>query len=87
MYLRRHEALQLADPVKDDDQAPGRGGRLRAAALVGHENRLLEAISAKRTYVDAYSVALVYVGLGQHDNAIDWLDKAAKAVVACSARG
>ena len=36
---------------------------------------------AKRTHVDAYSVALVYVGLRQYDHALDWLDRA------CESRG
>jgi len=31
---------------------------------------------AERRYVDAFSVALVYAGLGEQDQAFDWLDKA-----------
>ena len=31
---------------------------------------------AERRYVDAFSVALVYAGLGAQDQALDWLEKA-----------
>ena len=31
---------------------------------------------AKREYVNSYSIALVYVGLGDKDQAFDWLQKA-----------
>lgn len=33
-------------------------------------------VLAERRHVDVYSVALIYAGLGQQDQAIDWLDKA-----------
>ena len=35
----------------------------------------LEAVSRER-YVPPYATALVYGGLGQHDQALDWLDRA-----------
>ena len=35
----------------------------------------LEAVSRER-YVPPYATALVYNGLGQHDQALDWLDRA-----------
>jgi hypothetical protein len=31
---------------------------------------------AGRKHVDAFSVALVYLGLGDRDRALDWLEKA-----------
>src|SRR5260370_25020269 len=35
----------------------------------------LEALSPER-YVPPYATALVHVGLGQHDSALDWLERA-----------
>lgn len=40
LSLRRHEALQLLDPVLYDDETRGRGGLVRAAALLDHEEPL-----------------------------------------------
>jgi hypothetical protein len=38
----------------------------------------LEAVSRER-YVPPHATALVYAGLGQHDQALDWLDRACDA--------
>jgi DNA-binding winged helix-turn-helix (wHTH) protein/Tfp pilus assembly protein PilF len=64
------------------------GGNSKAIALRGYllakvgraaEARevlsTLEAVSRER-YVPPYATALVYGGLGQHDQALDWLDRA-----------
>jgi hypothetical protein len=38
----------------------------------------LEAVSHER-YVPPYATALVHAGLGQHDSALDWLERACDA--------
>jgi eukaryotic-like serine/threonine-protein kinase len=68
--------------------AAGIGGSTRALALIGNAHaragdgaaarqvlRELEATAARR-HVPAYHFALVYVGLGERDEAMRWLEKA-----------
>src|SRR3954462_5425403 len=54
----------------------GAGDRQQGRGL-----RILDELLAlaHRSHVDAYSVALVFVGLGRHDDAIEWLDRAREA--------
>ena len=55
-----------------------RGYLLANLGLVGEAREVLntlEAVSRER-YVPPYATALVYNGLGQHDQALDWLDRA-----------
>ena len=47
----------------------GRAGEAREVL------NILEAVSRER-YVPPYATALAYSGLGQHDQALDWLDRA-----------
>lgn len=52
-----------------------------AHALSGNHteaNRILESLKERqqREYVPAFSIALIYVGLGQTDPAFEWLEKA-----------
>jgi predicted Zn-dependent protease len=65
-------------------RAPGEGaddGRARVYALAGRKDEaqgVLEELRAraKRQYVPSTSLALVYLGLGQHERALEWLEKA-----------
>ena len=55
-----------------------RGYLLATSGRVGEAREVLntlEAVSRER-YVPPYATALVYGGLGQHDLALDWLDRA-----------
>jgi len=47
------------------------GKRLKAEQLLA---QLLD--DSKKKYVSAYDIAIVYAGLGEHDRAFDWLNKA-----------
>jgi tetratricopeptide (TPR) repeat protein len=52
-----------------------------AYAISGRRDEALKMIEemkqrANRTYVDPFSVAIIYVGLGEKDEAFDWLEKA-----------
>jgi tetratricopeptide (TPR) repeat protein len=47
------------------------GNRAEALKIVGEMKE-----SAKQRYVSAYHVALVYAGLGEKGQALDWLEKA-----------
>ena len=84
------EQLGRSDLTFDALQKAGQfsGGNSKAIALRGYllaklgrigEARevlnTLEAVSRER-YVPPYATALVYGGLGQHDEALDWLDRA-----------
>jgi tetratricopeptide (TPR) repeat protein len=84
------EQLGKSDLAFDALQKAGQfsGGNSKAIALRGYllaklgrigEARevlnTLEAVSRER-YVPPYATALVYSGLGQHDQALDWLDRA-----------
>ena len=84
------EQLGRSDLTFDALQKAGQfsGGNSKAIALRGYllaklgrigESRevlnTLEAVSRER-YVPPYAMALVYGGLGQHDAALDWLDRA-----------
>jgi tetratricopeptide (TPR) repeat protein len=53
----------------------------RAYARAGNkaeaEKLLAElALDSKKQYVSPYYFAIIYVGLGENDKAMDWLDKA-----------
>ena len=84
------EQLGRSDLAFDALQKAGQfsGGNSKAIALRGYllaklgrvgEAReilnTLEAVSRER-YVPPYATALVHAGLGQHDQALDWLDRA-----------
>jgi DNA-binding winged helix-turn-helix (wHTH) protein/tetratricopeptide (TPR) repeat protein len=52
-----------------------------AYAMAGRNKEALRLLSdllekSKRTYVPSYSLALIYIGLGQRDEALEWLGKA-----------
>jgi tetratricopeptide (TPR) repeat protein len=53
------------------------GSLAHAHALAGNEPEALRMLHdlVERKHVDAYQVALVYVALGQQDQALEWLDK------------
>jgi hypothetical protein len=44
----------------------------------GNARNLLEELTqrSRNQYVPAFSIALVYIGLGERDRAFEWLDKA-----------
>lgn len=53
----------------------------QAYALMGQREKALKLLDAllrraKRTYVPPFAVALIYAGLGQRDEAFEWLEKA-----------
>ena len=61
----------------------GRAILARAYALNGHESEALRILDSLfkmsadgSVYVPAYGIALVYLGLGDHSNAVEWLLKA-----------
>jgi len=85
-----HEQLGNTDLALNALNNAGRfsGGNSKAIALRGyicgklgktkeaHEVlSTLEAVSRER-YVPPYATALVYLGLGQHDSTLDWLERA-----------
>ncbi|MGH9357065.1 MAG: TPR end-of-group domain-containing protein, partial [Terriglobia bacterium] len=51
--------------------AEARSGNTAAAPKVIKELTL----QLRTEYVPAFSIALVYTGLGDHDNALEWLEK------------
>ena len=55
-------------------KATARAGRLDEAERTLHT--LLELLNAGREYVPAYGIALIYLGLGDTNRAIEWLSKA-----------
>ena len=57
--------------------------RGRVYALSGRRSEADKAIAglkkeSARRYVNPYQIALIYVGLGQNEQAFDWLDKAVR---------
>lgn len=80
---RHEEALKEFEIAANEDPEDTwtRGILGRSYAAFGYAEKArsiaadLEDLSRRR-YVSAYDVALIYAGLGDHDNAIAWLEKA-----------
>jgi tetratricopeptide (TPR) repeat protein len=74
------DALKKADAVSSGN--PGVMAALGYCyAVLGETSRaqnMLDALKelSKRTYVPPYHIAAVYVGLGQNEKALEWLDRA-----------
>jgi TolB-like protein/Tfp pilus assembly protein PilF len=80
------QAIPLLEKITPSDQPDAIGALGYAYAKAGKTKealgtlRELESLS-KREYVSAFSLAEIYVGLGDRDRAFEWLDKA------CDERG
>jgi serine/threonine protein kinase/tetratricopeptide (TPR) repeat protein len=64
-------------PLADLGHAYGIAGEKKEAQEISERllaEKLLE--KSKRTYVSAYDIAVVYIGLGEKDQAFEWLSKA-----------
>jgi len=71
-----YRATQLEDTITEPLAALGRG-----YALAGNRMEAMKVLEelrqrAKRVHVSPYDVAIIYVGLGQKDKALEWLEKA-----------
>jgi tetratricopeptide (TPR) repeat protein len=74
--LRRAKGFLKSNLTVDADMG-------RVYAVSGHKCEADKAIAklkkeSARRYVNPYQIALIYVGLGQNDQAFDWLDKAVR---------
>jgi len=72
------EEYQIAYKLNDDPTVLGLLGHFQA--ITGKQNEALKTLSqmteiSQRRYVPAYSVAQVYAGLGERDQAFQWLEK------------
>ena len=82
----------IADAIAEFEKAKLLGGSMpetlgdlgRAYAVAGRSDearRVLEELNerSKSSYVAPYNFAVIYTGLGEHDEAFAWLDKACEA--------
>lgn len=72
--------FQKVCQLEEDSDVPF-GYMGRVYALSGEKSKAEKVLSelkakAKRKYISSYSLALVYAGLGQKDEACEWLEKA-----------
>ena len=78
---RRSEAVSEAEKAIQNSDSPlnqaTAGTALAAAGETGRARRLLEQLIevSKKRYVCPYEIGLVYVGLGEKDEAFRWLEK------------
>jgi serine/threonine-protein kinase len=71
-----YKATQLEDTITEPLAALGRG-----YALSGNRMEAMKVVEelrrrARQVHVSPYDVAIIYVGLGQKDKALEWLEKA-----------
>ena len=76
------EAIRVFGRARKMSETPVLSGFLGyALAMAGRKEEALALLDqllqqSKRTYVPPYCIALIYTGLGQRDEAIEWLERA-----------
>ncbi len=79
---------RIAEAIPDLERGAERGDNTYAIGVLGHAygragraldaRRMLEALHARsrKEHVSGYSIAIVHLGLGERDQAFDWLERA-----------
>ncbi|HEX8137265.1 MAG TPA: winged helix-turn-helix domain-containing protein [Pyrinomonadaceae bacterium] len=80
MYTEAIAALSRARELSGENHL-ATGGLGYTLAVAGRRDEALETLRelerlAAQSYVSPYTIALIHVGLGQHERALDWLRKA-----------
>lgn len=75
------QAIALGEKVKKDESTWIQAGLGHSYAIAGKKSEAQQVINdlnntARRTYVSAFAFANVYVGMGDKDRTIEWLEKA-----------